>query len=206
MTDIVEIGGEEDPMGFLDMVDAAKARGDSVGGVIECGIMGVPAGSCGDAYFDGLEGYISRAVFGIPGVKGIEFGSGFRGAKMLGSMNNDPFVIDEEGKVMTSSNNHGGILGGIASGMPIVFRAAIKPTPSIAREQETVSLSRRENTALKITGRHDPCIVPRALPVVTAAVALVLLDFLEPQHAAAETEHAPDNPSAQESATSHPAR
>lgn len=178
MTDIVEIGGEEDPMGFLDMVDAAKARGDSVGGVIECGIMGVPAGSCGDAYFDGLEGYISRAVFGIPGVKGIEFGSGFRGAKMLGSMNNDPFVIDEEGKVMTSSNNHGGILGGIASGMPIVFRAAIKPTPSIAKKQWSVNLKTKEQVEIEIKGRHDPCIVYRALPCVEAAAAIALYNAL----------------------------
>ena len=178
MTDIVEVGGEEDPMGFLDMVDAAKARGDSVGGVIECGIMGVEAGSCGDAYFDGLEGYISKAVFGIPGVKGIEFGSGFRGARMLGSMNNDPFVIDEEGKVMTSSNNHGGILGGIASGMPIVFRAAIKPTPSIAKKQWSVNLKTGEPVEIEIKGRHDPCIVYRALPCVEAAAAIALYNAL----------------------------
>ena len=179
MTDIVEIGGEEDPMGFLDMVDAAKARGDSVGGVIECGIMGVPAGSCGDAYFDGLEGYISRAVFGIPGVKGIEFGSGFRGAKMLGSMNNDPFVIDEEGNVMTSSNNHGGILGGIASGMPIVFRAAVKPTPSISKKQWSVNLKTGESVEIEIKGRHDPCIVYRALPCVEAAAAIAIYNALQ---------------------------
>lgn len=178
MTDIVEIGGEEDPMGFLDMVDTAKARGDSVGGVIECGIMGVEAGSCGDAYFDGLEGYISRAVFGIPGVKGIEFGSGFRGARMLGSMNNDPFVINEEGRVMTSSNNHGGILGGIASGMPIVFRAAIKPTPSIAKKQWSVNLKTGEPVEIEIKGRHDPCIVYRALPCVEAAAAIALYNAL----------------------------
>ena len=178
MTDITEIGGEEDPMGFLDMVDAAKARGDSVGGVIECGIMGVPAGSCGDAYFDGLEGYISRAVFGIPGVKGIEFGSGFRGAKMLGSMNNDPFVIDEDGKVMTSSNNHGGILGGIASGMPIVFRVAVKPTPSISKKQWSVNLKTGEPVEIEIKGRHDPCIVYRALPCVEAAAAIALYNAL----------------------------
>ena len=178
MTDIVEIGGEEDPMGFEDMVGAAKARGDSVGGVIECGIMGVEAGSCGDAYFDGLEGYISRAVFGIPAVKGIEFGSGFRGAKMLGSMNNDPFVIDEEGKVRTSSNNHGGILGGIASGMPIVFRVAVKPTPSISKKQWSVNLKTGEPVEIEIKGRHDPCIVYRALPCVEAAAAIAIYDAL----------------------------
>ena len=178
MTDIVEIGGEEDPMGFPDMVDAAKARGDSVGGVIECGIMGVKAGSCGDAYFDGLEGYISSAVFGIPAVKGIEFGSGFRGAKMLGSMNNDPFVIDEDGKVITASNNHGGILGGIASGMPIVFRVAVKPTPSIAKKQYSVNLKTGEAVEIEIKGRHDPCIVFRALPCVEAAAAIALYDAL----------------------------
>ncbi|MBQ4271051.1 MAG: chorismate synthase, partial [Clostridiales bacterium] len=178
MSDITEVGGEEDPMGFEDMVGAAKARGDSVGGVIECGIMGVRAGSCGDAYFDGLEGYISRAVFGIPAVKGIEFGSGFRGAKMLGSMNNDPFVIDEEGEVRTSSNNHGGILGGIASGMPIVFRAAIKPTPSIAKKQWSVNMKTREPVEIEIKGRHDPCIVYRALPCVEAAAAIAIYDAL----------------------------
>ncbi len=178
MTDIVEIGGEEDPMGFEDMVDAAKARGDSVGGVIECGIMGVKAGSCGDAYFDGLEGYISQAVFGIPAAKGIEFGSGFRGAKMLGSMNNDPFVMDEEGNVVTSSNNHGGILGGIASGMPIVFRVAFKPTPSIGKKQWSVNLKTGEPKEIEIKGRHDPCIVYRALPCVEAAAAIALYDAL----------------------------
>ena len=178
MTDIVEIGGEEDPMGFVDMVDAAKARGDSVGGVIECGIMGVPAGSCGDAYFDGLEGYISRAVFGIPGIKGIEFGSGFRGARMLGSMNNDAFVLDEEGKVTTASNNHGGILGGIASGQPIVFRAAVKPTPSISKKQWSVNLKTGEQVEIEIKGRHDPCIVYRALPCVEAAAAIAIYNAL----------------------------
>ena len=178
MTDITEVGGEEDPMGFEDMVDAAKARGDSVGGVIECGIMGVKAGSCGDAYFDGLEGTISQAVFGIPAVKGIEFGSGFRGAKMLGSMNNDPFVMDEEGNVVTSSNNHGGILGGIASGMPIVFRVAIKPTPSIRKKQWSVNMKTGEPVEIEIKGRHDPCIVYRALPCVEAAAAIALYDAL----------------------------
>ena len=178
MTDIVEIGGEEDPMGFPDMVDAAKARGDSVGGVIECGIMGVEAGSCGDAYFDGLEGYISKAVFGIPAVKGIEFGSGFRGARMLGSMNNDPFVLDEDGKVTTASNNHGGILGGIASGQPIVFRVAVKPTPSISKKQWSVNLKTGEPVEIEIKGRHDPCIVYRALPCVEAAAAIALYNAL----------------------------
>lgn len=195
MTDITEIGGEEDPMGFEDMVDAAKARGDSVGGVIECGIMGVKAGSCGDAYFDGLEGYISKAVFGIPAVKGIEFGSGFRGARMLGSMNNDPFVIDEEGNVQTSSNNHGGILGGIASGMPIVFRAAIKPTPSISKKQWSVNMKTGEPVEIEIKGRHDPCIVYRALPCVEAAAAIAIYDALldargVTEEASEETEHA----------------
>ena len=180
MSDIVEIGGEEDPMGFEDMVDAAKARGDSVGGVIECGIMGVEAGAIGDAMFDGLEGKISNAVFGIPAVKGIEFGSGFRGAKMLGSMNNDPFVIDEDGKVVTASNNHGGILGGISSGMPVVFRVAVKPTPSIKKKQWSVNLKTGEPVEIEIKGRHDACLVYRALPCVEAAAALAIYDaFLE---------------------------
>ena len=155
-------------------IAAARADGDSVGGVIECVIEGLPAG-VGDPMFDGLENLISRAVFAIPAVKGIEFGAGFAAARMRGSENNDPFRV-ENGAVVTETNHCGGILGGISDGMPIVFRAAFKPTPSIARQQRSVSLGQMENKTLVIQGRHDPCIVPRAVPCVEAAAAIAVLD------------------------------
>jgi len=157
-------------------IAAARARGDSVGGVIECAAVGLPAG-LGDPMFDGIENLISSAVFAIPAVKGIEFGCGFGCAEMTGSECNDPFVI-ENGQVRTATNNHGGILGGITSGMPLIFRAAIKPTPSIALEQRTVSLSGLNETTISIRGRHDPCIVPRAVPCIEAAAAIALYDAL----------------------------
>jgi len=151
-----------------------KEKGDSAGGIIECAAVGLPAG-LGDPIFDGIENRIASIVFGIPGVKGIEFGSGFAGVVHNGSENNDSFYIDG-GKIKTRTNNSGGILGGITNGMPIVFRAAIKPTPSIGLEQESVNLSRMENTVLQVKGRHDPCIVPRAVPCVEAAAAIALYD------------------------------
>ena len=153
---------------------AAKAAGDSVGGIVECAAAGLPAG-LGDPMFDGMENRIAGLVFGIPAVKGLEFGSGFDAARMHGSENNDPYITTPDG-IRTSTNNHGGILGGITSGMPIVFRAAVKPTPSIAVEQDTVSLSRREAAKLRVVGRHDPCIVPRAVPCMEAALAIAVLD------------------------------
>ena len=155
-------------------IAAAHADGDSVGGVIECVVEGLPAG-VGDPMFGGLENLISRAVFAIPAVKGIEFGAGFAAARMRGSENNDPFRV-ENGTVVTETNHCGGILGGISDGMPIVFRAAFKPTPSIARQQRSVSLGQMENKTLVIQGRHDPCIVPRAVPCVEAAAAIAVLD------------------------------
>lgn len=155
-------------------IAAARADGDSVGGVIECVVEGLPAG-VGDPMFGGLENLISRAVFAIPAVKGIEFGAGFAAARMRGSENNDPFRV-ENGVVVTETNHCGGILGGISDGMPIVFRAAFKPTPSIARQQRSVSLGQLENKTLVIQGRHDPCIVPRAVPCVEAAAAIAVLD------------------------------
>ena len=155
-------------------IAAARADGDSVGGVIECVVEGLPAG-VGDPMFGGLENLISRAVFAIPAVKGIEFGAGFAAARMRGSENNDPFRV-ENGVVVTETNHCGGILGGISDGMPIVFRAAFKPTPSIARQQRSVSLGQMENKTLVIQGRHDPCIVPRAVPCVEAAAAIAVLD------------------------------
>lgn len=160
----------------IEVANAAK-EGDSIGGVVECIVQGMPAG-VGDPMFGGVENVISAAVFGVPAVKGIEFGSGFAGSKMRGSENNDEFCYDDKGEVRTRTNNHGGALGGITSGMPIIFRAAVKPTPSISREQKTVDLQTGENTTLSIKGRHDPCIVPRAVPVIEAAAAIALMNLL----------------------------
>ena len=154
----------------------ARSQGDSVGGVVECMAQGLPAG-VGDPMFGGMEGRLAAALFGVPAVKGVEFGDGFAAAGLRGSEHNDPFRMTPSG-VATASNHAGGILGGITTGMPLVVRAAFKPTPSIAREQDSVSLSQGREEKLVVTGRHDPCIVPRAVPVVEAAVALVLLDAL----------------------------
>ena len=152
----------------------AKAGGDSVGGVVECVVEGLPAG-IGEPMFGGLENLIARAVFAIPAVKGVEFGAGFAAARLRGSEHNDAFRV-QDGRIVTETNNCGGILGGISTGMPVVFRAAFKPTPSISREQDSVSLSRMEHETLVIHGRHDPCIVPRAVPCVEAAAAIAVLD------------------------------
>ena len=157
---------------------AAKEKSDSVGGIVECAAIGLPAG-IGDPMFDGIENRIAQIVFGIPAVKGIEFGSGFAGAGRYGSENNDSFYMDGD-TVRTRTNHSGGILGGITNGMPVIFRAAFKPTPSIGIEQESISLSRAENAVLRVRGRHDPCIVPRAVPCVEAATAIALYDaFLD---------------------------
>lgn len=166
-----------DPRVEADMRRAildAKAQGDSVGGILECAAVGLPAG-WGDPMFLGLENRIAQVVFGIPAVRGLEFGLGFAAATLRGSRHNDPYCMDG-GKVKTKTNHHGGILGGISTGMPVVFRAAIKPTPSIAQTQESVSLSRGTDQPLVIQGRHDPCIVPRAVPVMEAAAAVAILD------------------------------
>ena len=161
---------------MLAEIESARADADSIGGTIECAAVGLPAG-LGDALFGGLEGRMSMALFGVPAVKGVEFGNGFDCATLRGSQNNDPFVI-ENGKIKTLTNNAGGILGGITTGMPLIFKVAIKPTPSIGKPQQSVSLSRMENSELVIKGRHDPCIVPRAVPVIEAAAALALLDVM----------------------------
>lgn len=158
-------------------IEEAKALGDSLGGVCECVIEGAPAG-LGGPMFGGLESRISQIVFGIPAVKGIEFGSGFASARMTGSENNDEFFFDEKGNVATRTNNCGGILGGISDGMPIVFRVAIKPTPSIAKPQKSVDLRSREPVILEVPGRHDPCVVPRAVPVIEAAAAIAIYDAM----------------------------
>ena len=151
---------------------SAKKDADSIGGTIECAITGVPAG-VGSTFFGGWESSISSAVFAIPAVKGIEFGRGFDSSRIRGSENNDAFTV-KDGKIVTETNNHGGILGGISSGMPIIFKAAIKPTPSIGKEQNSVSLSKKENTTLVINGRHDPCIVKRAVPCIEAVAAIAV--------------------------------
>lgn len=154
----------------------AKAQGDSLGGVIECAVLGLPAG-LGDPMFGGMENRIAGIVFGIPAVKGIEFGAGFAAAKLRGSQNNDPYTV-RDGRIETRSNHCGGILGGITNGMPLVFRAAIKPTPSIAMEQDSVNLETLTEEKLRVGGRHDPCIVPRAVPVMEAAAAIAVYDAL----------------------------
>lgn len=153
---------------------AAKAQGDSVGGIIECAAVGLPAG-WGDPMFGGLENRIAQIVFGIPAVRGVEFGLGFEASKLRGSVHNDPYMI-RDGCVRTVTNHHGGILGGISTGMPLIFRAAVKPTPSIGQSQQSVSLSRGQEETLTIRGRHDPCIVPRAVPVMEAAAAAAIYD------------------------------
>ena len=152
----------------------ARSDGDSVGGVIECLVLGAPAG-LGDPMFGGMENRISAALFGIPAVKGVEFGDGFAAARARGSEANDPFAV-EDGRIVTTSNHSGGILGGITNGMPLLVRCAVKPTPSIAKPQQTVDLRAMEETTLTIHGRHDPCIVPRAVPCVEAAVAIAVYD------------------------------
>ncbi len=154
-------------------IDSARLDGDSVGGSVECAATGMMPG-VGDFLYGGIDGEIAKAVFAIPAVKGIEFGSGFGVCTMRGSENNDEFFMDGD-TVRTRTNNHGGVLGGMTSGMPIIFNVAFKPTSSIAKKQNSVSLSERRNAELQVRGRHDPCIVPRAVPCVEAMCALVLL-------------------------------
>ena len=172
--EILEIGGNrENP---FDTISEAKAEGDSVGGIISCTVTGLPAG-IGEPMFDGIENRIAQAVFAVPAVKGIEFGAGFESARMRGSENNDEFCY-EDGAVKTKTNNHGGVLGGISSGMPVVFRVCIKPTPSIVKEQRSISYSKEQDAVLSVRGRHDPCIVPRAVPCIEAAAAIAVYDLM----------------------------
>ena len=154
----------------------ARAEGDSVGGLIECCITGLPAG-VGEPMFGGVESRIAQIVYGMPAVKAVEFGVGCSASSLRGSQFNDAFSV-EDGRIVTLTNNAGGILGGITNGMPVIFRATIKPTPSISRQQQSVSLSRMEETELVVKGRHDPCIVPRAVPVVEAAAAIAIYDLI----------------------------
>ncbi len=166
-----EAGGK-----MSEIIKHAAKNGDSIGGVLESAVIGVPAG-IGEPFFDSLEGELSHILFSIPGIKGVEFGAGFAFADMYGSEANDEFCIINE-KICTKTNNNGGINGGISNGMPIIFRTAVKPTPSIYKEQNTVSLSRCENTTLKIEGRHDPAIIHRAAAVQDAAAAIAIADML----------------------------
>ncbi len=158
------------------LIAEKKAEGDSVGGVVECVVRGLPAG-LGGPLFEGMEGKIAEIVFAVPAVKGVEFGAGFSAARLTGSVNNDGFCL-KEGKIETITNNAGGILGGITDGMPLVFRAAFKPTPSIALPQRSVDLRTMTETEITVRGRHDPCIVPRAVPVIEAAAAVAVYDAL----------------------------
>ena len=160
---------------MLKVIEKAKGEGDSVGGIIEGIALNVPVG-LGEPVFDTLDGDLAKALFAIPAVKGVEFGSGFSAAGKRGSENNDPFTISN-GKIETVTNNAGGILGGISNGMPIVARVAIKPTSSIGKSQQTVNLKDMESTSLEVRGRHDVCIVPRAVAVVESMMAVTLCDF-----------------------------
>lgn len=161
---------------FLSEIKKAKLQKDSVGGIISCTVSGLRAG-LGGSLFDGIEGKISNLVFAIPSVKGIEFGAGFKSATLYGSENNDEFYYDELGEVRTRTNNSGGILGGISDGMDVTFNVVLKPTPSIEKKQKTILYESRQQTEISIKGRHDPCIVPRALPCVEAAAAIALTDM-----------------------------
>jgi chorismate synthase len=159
-----------------EAIIAARSAGDSLGGIVECITLNMPVG-VGEPLFDALDADLAKALFGVSAVKGVEFGAGFRAAAMRGSENNDAFLF-KNGKVATTTDNAGGILGGLSSGMPIMIRVAIKPTPSIAKEQKTVNLSTMEDTTLSVKGRHDPCVVPKAVPAIEAAVAVTLVDHL----------------------------
>lgn len=161
---------------MIDLVKKINVKKDSVGGIIECACLGVPVG-VGAPHFDGIENRLSSAMFGIPGIKGIEFGSGFDGCASFGSVNNDEFYMDK-GSVKTKSNNCGGILGGISNGMPIIFRVAVKPASSIGIEQNTINLKTKENVRITVCGRHDSCIALRAVPCVEAMTSIVIYDML----------------------------
>jgi chorismate synthase len=159
-----------------EAIAKARKEGDSLGGIIECIGLSVPAG-VGEPLFDALDADVAKILLAVPAVKGVEFGAGFASVELKGSENNDAYLM-KGGKVIASTNNAGGILGGLSSGMPIVVRVAIKPTSSIAKEQRTVNLSRMEDATIKVGGRHDPCVVPKAVPVVEAAVAITLADHM----------------------------
>ena len=157
-------------------IEAARAEADSVGGVVECAAVGLPVG-LGSPMFDGVENHLAAALFGVPAVKGVEFGAGFEAAAMRGSEHNDPYIV-ENGEICTAKNDAGGIIGGITTGMPLVLKCAMKPTPSIGKPQQSVRLSTMEPEELTVKGRHDPCVAVRAVPVIEAVTAFTLLDIL----------------------------
>ena len=161
---------------MINAILKAKQEQDSVGGVVECAVLNLPVG-LGSPFFDSVESSMAHLLFSIPGVKGVEFGSGFEITEMKGSEANDEFYMEED-KIKTFTNHNGGILGGITNGMPLIFKVAFKPTASIGKLQKTIDISKRENTEIRVKGRHDPCIVQRALPVVEAVAAMVILDLL----------------------------
>ncbi len=167
---------DEQGLKMQQLIQNVKNSGDSVGGIIECAVLNLPAG-LGGPLFDGMESRISAAAFGIPGVKGIDFGLGIDAAKAKGSENNDPYTV-KDGRIVTETNNCGGILGGITNGMPLRFRLFMKPTPSIAKAQRSVDMVSIQEKEIKVSGRHDPCIVPRAVPCAEAAAAVAVYDAL----------------------------
>ena len=173
---IMPVLDDEQGKKMQDLILKVREQADSVGGSIECMIQGLPAG-IGAPFFDSVESRLAHALFSVPAVKGLEFGAGFALTAMRGSEANDPLYL-EEGSVRTKTNNNGGILGGITNGMPVVFKVGIKPTPSIGSQQTTVNLAKGENTTLQIAGRHDPCIVQRAVPVIEGVAAWIILDML----------------------------
>jgi len=175
-TNAVHTAASEAVENMAAEIEATRSAGDSIGGVVEARITGLPVGT-GDPMFGSLESRLSAAMFAIPAVKGVEFGSGFAGAKMKGSQNNDAFAI-KDGLVVTKTNNCGGILGGLATGMPVVMRVAFKPTPSIAKPQDTVNLATMTQTKIEVGGRHDPCVAVRAVPVVENVAAICIADIL----------------------------
>lgn len=158
-------------------IEEARINCDSVGGMIECAILNVPAG-IGNPFFDSIESHLSPLLFSIPAVKSVSFGLGEKITELYGHEANDCYYYDDE-KVKTKTNHNGGITGGISNGMPIIFRVGIKPTPSISQVQQTVNIKTKENTELEIIGRHDPCIVPRAVVVVESMAALGILDMMK---------------------------
>ena len=162
---------------MTDLILEAKEDGDSVGGVVETFVLGLDAGY-GNPFFDSVESQLAHLVFAVPAIKGIEFGTGFDITKMRGSEANDEYYYDEQGHIKTRSNNNGGIIGGITYGMPIVFRAAVKPPASIKKKQQTINIQEGTETELEVEGRHDPCIVPRVLPVLEAVTAIGLMDLM----------------------------
>lgn len=178
--EIIDVSGKQFPVisdiaskNMIELINKARENLNSVGGSIECAVTGVKAGF-GDALYNGIDGELAKAVFAVPGVKGIEFGAGFDVCSMYGDENNDEYIIKDD-EIKTLTNNHGGVLGGMTSGMPILFNVAMKPTPSIAKAQKSVDLKNKTNKTLEIKGRHDPCIVHRAVPVIEAVTAIVIL-------------------------------